>query len=149
MKKIIIVSLTVFIAYGDLFSQALPQQPVVEKTYLDKSKKQKKTGRVLLIGGGAAIASSLIVPRGKKTYDGICIGPWCDDEYKNDGIKSALFVAGALSALGSIPFSLASSKNKKRARNAVVLIDVDKISGPNALLVNNHAFPVLGLKVSL
>lgn len=149
MKKIIIVSLTVFIASGDLFSQALTPQIQFEKTYLEKSKKQKRIGRVLLIGGGAAIASSLIVPRGKQTDDGICIGPWCDDEYKNDGFRSTFFVAGALSALGSIPFSIASSKNRKRARNAAVLIDLEKISSLNALLLNNHSFPVLGFKLSL
>ncbi len=68
------------------------------------------------------------IPRGKLVYDGIYIYAFCTDEYKNDGIKGTFAVVGILSMLGSIPFYLAASKNKRRANAATVSINNQKIS---------------------
>ncbi len=149
MKKVMLLTFTLLVTTGILFSQVIQPQPMVQNDYLTKSKKQKKIGRLLLIGGGTLLATSLIVPRGKLVYDGICIGPWCNDEYKNDDIKSAFFIAGGVSALASIPFSIASSANRKRAKKAIAFIDFENQTALNAVAIGNHSFPVVGLKLKL
>ena len=83
--------------------------------YLTRSKNQHKAALILLGGGAALIATSFVIPRGDLVHDGICIGAYCSDKYKNDGIKTGFFVAGAVAALSSIPFFIASKKNKRRA----------------------------------
>ncbi len=37
------------------------------------------------------------------------------NDYKNDGIKATFVLSGSLAMLGSIPFFIAASKNKKKA----------------------------------
>lgn len=144
MKKIIILSFIFLVLTGIVFCQATQEQSLTQTDYWNKSKKQKKTARILLIGGGALIMSSFIIPKGELVSDGFCSGAWwCDDEYKNDNLKGAVFIAGALAALGSIPFSIASSKNRKRTKNATVFIDVEKYPALNALLLRNQSFPVV------
>lgn len=144
MKKIIVLSVTLLVLIGTVICQVTQEQSLTQSDYSNKSKKQKKTARILLISGGALVASSFIIPKGELVSDGFCSGAWwCDDEYKNDNLKGAVFIAGALAALGSIPFSIASSKNRKRTKNATVFIDVEKYPALNALLLRNQSFPVV------
>ena len=86
------------------------QRSIEQQDYLKKSKAQKKTARILLAGGAILIATAFIIPRGDLVEDGICIGIYCSDKYKNDGIKTALLLTGAGSALISIPFLLHQKK---------------------------------------
>lgn len=97
------------------FTQQTNSERSLNTDYLAKSKKQKKAALILLGGGIGLIATSLIIPKGDLVYDGICIGAFCNDKYKNDGLKSGLFIAGAVAALGSIPLFIASGKNKRRS----------------------------------
>lgn len=149
MKKIIILMLLLAFATTS-FSQQIDQKQSLQQTdYLKKSKKQKKAGRILLAVGTGLIAASFIIPRGDLVYDGICIGAYCTDKYKNDKIKSAVLVAGGITALGSIPFYIASSKNRKRAKALSVSFKRD-----NAFIVNNYnsvniSYPAISLNIGL
>ncbi len=70
-----------------------------------------------MLGGGAAlVVTGVIIPKGEsKGFTGSFYGvPNAVEEYKNDGIKAAFGLAGSLSMIGSIPFFVASRKNKKR-----------------------------------
>ena len=97
---------------GSLATTSFCQQAT---DYLQKSKKQKKTGLIFLVAGAGLIITSAIIPKGELVDDGICIGAYCSDKYKNDGIKAAFGISGIASMLGSIPFFIASGKNKKRS----------------------------------
>src|SRR5688572_11762042 len=110
MRQIIICTMLILVA-SNLFSQQTAKSPLPGQDYLEKSKKQKRTGTILLASGAGLIVTSFIIPRGELEEDGMCVGVWCDDKYKNDGIKSAFFIAGGISALGSIPFFIVSGKN--------------------------------------
>ena len=149
MKKFIIIAI-LFVFATTSFSQQKIQKHVLTQTdYLQKSKKQKKTGSILLAGGAGLIITAFIIPRGKLVYDGICIGAYCSDKYKNDGIKSAFFIAGSLSSLGSIPFFIASRKNKKRANATSFIIDIEKVPVFQYATRKSQSFPVIGLRLGL
>ena len=147
MKKFIIIAI-LFVFATTSFSQQKIQKHVLTQTdYLQKSKKQKKTGSILLAGGAGLIITAFIIPRGKLVYDGICIGAYCSDKYKNDGIKSAFFVAGGISALSSIPLFIISGKNRRKATS------VSFKNENSAQLYNQNlvytSFPALRIKVNL
>ena len=71
-----------------------------------------------MLGGGAALVLiGVIIPQGESTgvqFD--LYSPSLSSEgHKNDDIKTAFAFAGVLSTLGSIPFFIASGKNKRKA----------------------------------
>ena len=115
MRQIILCTMLFLVASSSFSQQTTSQPSFTQQDYLEKSKKQKKIGTILLVGGGGLIATAIIIPKGELVYDGICVGAYCSDKYKNDGIKSAFFIAGGLSALGSIPFFIFSKKNRRKA----------------------------------
>jgi hypothetical protein len=98
-----------------------------------------------LASGGGLLATSFIIPRGELVYDGICVGIFCDDEYKNDGIKSAFLIAGGLTALGSIPFLTASGKNRRRATS--VNVTSEHSFRLNSRSIVHTSFPALIVSV--
>src|SRR5687767_14944838 len=108
MKKIIIYTMLFLFASSSFGQQTIPPLSPTLPEYLEKSKKQKRVANILLASGAVLITTSFIIPRGELVDDGICVGVWCDDKYKNDGIKSAFFIAGGLFALGSIPLYIVS-----------------------------------------
>ena len=149
MKKITFLLFFSSFAATSIGQQTNQKQNVTKTDYQAKSKKQKKTALIFLAGGTGLIATSFIIPKGEKQYDGICIGALCDDKYKNDGIKSAFFIAGAVSALGSIPFFISSSKNRKRAKAISVSFKKDNASFVNFYNKVNISYPAISLKIGL
>ena len=85
--------------------------PAIQTNYLQKSKHQKTAAWLLLGGGGTFIVTGIIIPKGDITH----VDPAGGKSYKNDGIKSVFTQTGALAMLGSIPFFIASGKNKRKA----------------------------------
>ncbi len=147
-----VISLALLLAFAATsFGQQLPASgsALTKSDYLRKSKKQNKTGLIFLTAGAGLIITSFIVPRGELVYDGICIGSYCSDKYKNDGLKSGFFISGVVSALGSIPFFIASGKNRKRANATSVFIDIEKVPMFQYATRKSQSFPVVGLRLSL
>ena len=99
---------------------------VSQDAYLSKSKKQKKTGLILLAGGAVFIATGLIIPKGDPTGH-INYLDYSED-HKNDDIKASFGLVGFVAALGAIPFYVASNKNKKRAAKTTVSINHQTIN---------------------
>ena len=150
MKSIITLTLLFVLATTSFAQQLSVSKHVLTKTdYLQKSKRQNKTGLVFLTAGAGLIITSVVIPKGELVEDNGCIGPYCDTKYKNDGLKSGFFIAGGVSALGSIPFFIASGKNKKKANAASAFLDIQKIPVLQQMGISNHSIPVLGLKISL
>ena len=106
---------------------------------------------MIFLGGGAAlIVTSLLIPQGEPTgsqFDPISGGFY--EGHKNDGIKGALILTGVISMLGSIPFFIASGKNKKRGNQASVFINMEKMPILQASVISNQSFPALGVKINL
>lgn len=121
--------------------------PFKQTDYLEKSKKQKKIARILMIGGAAVMLTSFVIPKGDLVEDGICVGPYCDDKYKNDNLKGGLFIGGGIAAIASIPFFIASSRNRKKAASLGLRIEKIKLFPSQNLSVNS--FPVLGFQIQL
>jgi len=105
-----------FLVTSSLFSQESKVKPsLTQQDYLEKSKKLKTAARIFSIGGAALITTGIIIPEGELVYDGNCYWGWCDDEYANDGIKSAFIVSGTFAVLSSIPLFIISGKKKRKA----------------------------------
>ena len=153
MKKIIFGTILIAFAAVSFAQQSAPKQALIQTDYLQKSKKQKKAASILLAGGAGLITTAIIIPRGELVFGGIYCGPGagilCNEEYKNDGIKSAFLIAGAISALSSIPFFIASSKNKKRAKAASAFINMERAPVLQGMAFSTHSFPAAGVRISL
>jgi hypothetical protein len=148
MKKIII--LTLLLAFGTTsFCQQTVQKHSLTKTdYLLKSKKQKKIAWIFLGGGVAVAAVGAIIPKGELTGE-ISYPCLCEDVHENDDIKAGFILAGAVSALGSIPFFIASGKNKRRAMQASVFIHIEKVPVLQSAGISSRSFPALGMKIGI
>ena len=105
--------------------------------YLKKSKNQKTAAWILLGGGTALIGAGYLFGSGKRASLGDAVG----------GI--GISAIGALSALVSIPFFIASGKNKSRAMAATAYLEIQSspaFQGPTRC---NTFFPVASIKISL
>jgi hypothetical protein len=120
MKKIIPVIMLLMLASAAFSQQNNPSSTMTKQDYLKKSKNQKKVALIMLGGGTTLMLTGAIIPKGPVTRDNFL---W--NEYKNDGIRGAFVLTGFVSMLGSIPFFIASSKNKRKA--ASVHIHNEKI----------------------
>ena len=148
MKKIIISAVLFGFALATFCQQTTQKHALTKTDYLQKSKKQKKTGLILVAGGAAVVIISEVIPKGDLT-DEVSYPCLCRDVYENDNIKAALGLAGAVSALGSIPFFIAAGKNKKKANAASAFIDIQQIPKLQQTGIKNQSIPVMGLKISL
>ena len=148
MKKVIILTLLLSFATSSFCQQATQKHSLTKTDYLQKSKKQQKIAWIFLGGGVAMFAVSAIIPKGELTGE-ISYPCLCKDVRENDDIKAAFMLAGAVSALGSIPFFIASGKNKRRAMRASVFIDMEKIPVLQSSGISNQSFPALGVRINL
>lgn len=130
-----------------LFSQVQTSPMTVKEDYLKKSKNQKKVANILLIGGGALVATGLIFPRGEEERDMSAFYIYAN--YKNDGISAVLILTGTVAMLSSVPFYLASSKNKRRARAITVNMQNQDILIPSNSTLILKRQPSVTLKLPL
>ncbi len=121
-----------------------PVQPL-KTDYLKKSKVQKTAAWIFLGGGGALLLTGFIIPQGEVTQENIF---WFD-EHKNDNIKSGLVLSGTLAMLGSIPFFIASSKNKTKAEGMVVLLKTEKLTSFRYQSFKQNSYPALSVRITL
>jgi hypothetical protein len=147
MKKILFFATMFLISASSFSQQTNPEKAVTLQDYLKKSKNQKKAGSILLAGGAVLIITGIVIPKGDLTESGACVGSLCDVKYENDGIKSAFFILGSVSALSSIPLFILSKKNRRKATSIGFKIE-------NTVQLNKQSFvytrfPSLRMKVNL
>jgi hypothetical protein len=92
-------------------------QEMTKQDYLEKSRKQKNTGFILLGGGAALFAVGTIVSvNSGVNYATSCLGANCSSSAE-DGFTAGgvMMLVGALSAVGSIPLFISAGNNRKKA----------------------------------
>ena len=95
MKKILLLSLAVLVHVSGITQQISPQSQLTKQDFLYKSKKQLKTGLILLGGGTTLIVAGII------TYQ------------KGPG-SFILAGLGLLADVSSLPFFVASARNRRK-----------------------------------
>ncbi len=150
MKKTLVASLIMMFSITS-FSQAITTEvPAVKTDYLQKSKKQKTAAWVLMGGGTALFLTGFAIPEGEY----ISSGNFWDDlfwggHHKNDEIKSTFWGIGTLSMLGSIPFFLASGKNKRKAENISASFKMESRTFIQQNAITRTHYPAFSIKLPL
>lgn len=147
MKKLIIWTLLLVFVIASFGQQrSSPKSMLTHADYLRKSRGQKKTAWILLAGGATFLAAGIVIPNGDVT--GYSVYP-ARTTYKNDGIKAAFGLTGAACMLGSIPFFLASGKNKRKALTASVFMDSEQRQVLQFAKISYIAYPAVKMKIIL
>jgi hypothetical protein len=114
---------------------------------LQKAKKQKKAGVIMLSAGGAtALVGTILV---FANADKELVNVFTED--KNDAgfvIGTMMLLTGSASVIGSIPLFIASSKNYKKA-DARVSLDFRNLRVPGFQQQTMITYPALSVKWSL
>ena len=144
MRHIFCLLMMIVLSVCSYAQQTTPQIELKE-SLLEKSKKQKKAGFIMLIGGAALIGTAILLPRGE--YEGWELDPitGISESYSNDGIKGVFGLTGVLSMLGSIPVFMASSRNNKKAMS----LSLKTETAPQLQNSNWVSVPVPSLTVRL
>ncbi|MEO6135370.1 MAG: hypothetical protein ABIP35_09465 [Ginsengibacter sp.] len=137
MKKIVLLQLIIVVLSSQLFAQT-------KDDYLLKSNHQKTAAWVMLGGGTALLAVGGII--GIHSFSNLLTGQF-EKAGNTLGLASILSITGGAAMLGSIPFFIASSKNKHKA------VSLALGSQPMPALLKNitgRAFiPSLNVQISL
>ena len=135
MKKIMVVFLILTFSFSS-FSQQIEPDPVLTKQdYLIKSKKQKTTGWILLGTGTTTVIVGAIVDDAKNTRT---------EQSLTGGI---IVVSGIICGLTSIPFFIASGKNKRKALS--LSLNFQKIPSLNKMETSTFNYTGFNLKIIL
>lgn len=123
MRKVLFFFATLFVIFS-AYGQQNSELPHTADYYLQKSFKQRKTGKTLLLGGlGMTIAGGAIFTLG-----------WDNDQEALATIGGGLFLAGIASDIACIPFYIAAGENKKKAASLSLQIQKNDLpSGPNTV----------------
>jgi hypothetical protein len=117
-KNLLLMACLLVVFAGNV--QPLPQQAAVSKSdaelrqfYLQKAKHQKTAGLVFLIGGLGLMAAGIGQADTDWTINLFPNSSTPLRESKQKGL--GLFIAGGISTLTSLPFILASGRNRRKA----------------------------------
>ena len=147
MKHLVICTVVLLFALSASAQLIDQKSTMTAEKYMDKSKKQRKVGRILLGAGAGLIIVDAVITKGELVKEGI---PWLEnldpDEHKNDGVKAVFMSAGVASALASIPFFIISKKNSRRANSMGFKVEKSK----NIIGLKSYSipFPALAFKVN-
>ena len=139
MKKQILFLLSL-LYFLNISAQTVDSSPQQVSILNNKSKKQKSTGWILL-GGGAGV-----------TLIGAAIGVanvWDEIIFEERGATDAanvMVISGLVSMAGSIPFFIASGKNRKKAA-ALVFIKMENSSYVSQYTITEKKYPAITLSV--
>lgn len=153
MRKIIFYTLLLVIPVATFCQKTNDSLSVVKTDYLKKSKNQKTAAWVLLGGGLVLTTTSIVMATSKVTEDYVNViagvfssEPPPQNDYTAENI---LLITGTASMLASIPFFIASKKNKRRAIDMSANIKME-----NARMIQYQSFvqtsyPAIALKIKL
>lgn len=145
MKQLLVFFIN-FIIFFEVSGQQLSVQ-LSKDDYLKKSKRQQTTGIVLVSGGFAVSAVGLVVAVVSTPFaiaDGFG-GNTGGTESMRKG--TALIYTGLIAMAGSVPFFVASGKNKKKAMQANITFHVSKFTPEASAILRQKHIPCVGIKV--
>jgi hypothetical protein len=147
MKKMIFSTMMLAFAASSFGQQTAPKQNPnwQESDYYKKSKSQKTLAWVFLGTGTAMIVGGMIahfnyINDENNPFAGID-GTFTTGE--------AIAGAGLLVASGSIPFFISSAKNKRRAKEGSVFIDMEHAEILQGTAFSSRSFPAVGFRIRL
>ena len=147
MKKQIVIILLLAIS-ASIFGQkdSIPQT-FTSTDYLKKSKKQNTTGWILLGSGFAVAAAGVIVgiTGTAEEFAGIFTG----DKSNTLEAGAVMSYIGTAAMLGSIPFFIASAKNKRKAREVAFSLKLETRSMVQKSSIIQSGYPALTVKLRL
>ena len=153
MGKIMFYTLLLVIPATTFCQKTNDSISVVKTDYLKKSKNQKTAAWVLFGGGLVLTTTSIVMATSKVTEDYVNViagvfssEPPPQNDYTAENI---LLITGTASMLASIPFFIASKKNKRRAIDMSANIKME-----NARMIQYQSFvqtsyPAIALKIKL
>jgi hypothetical protein len=148
MRNIIFCTIVLSFALSASAQQTGQKATVNQENYFDKSKKQKKVGRILLAVGAGLLITGAVIPQGELTEEGIPgLELFAPDKHKNDGVKTVFITGGVITALASIPFFIVSKKNSRRAASMGFRLEKSKNIIDQQLV--SIPIPALAFKVNL
>ena len=138
MKKIIVLALLLIVSATSFSQQTTASPPLTKQDYLQKSKSQKSTAWLLIGVGTAVLAGTLI-----SAATSVCIGGGCTKK----SFPAVAVGLGGAAVVGSIPFFMASSRNKKKGMS----LSFKNETAPQLQKdgFTNRSVPSLTLKISL
>ncbi len=156
MKKFIILTMLVAITTASFAQQTTPnqQQASPNQNWRDsdlykKSKTQKTVGWVLVAAGSIGLTATLIADM-SQGVESTFVGILSDGTYKS-AYKSytGYYVLGGVAVAGGIYLLGTSSRNKRKAKEASVYINMENAPVLQGAAFSYQSFPVLGLKIPL
>lgn len=147
MKKLLVIYLFLIISISSFSQQTNSQQDISQEFYLKKSKTQKTTAWILLGGGAILTSAGLVIGFNEALvqFGGI----FTTEEEKTSNAGEVLFYTGLVSMAGSIPFLIASSKNKKKAGSISTSIKMESRTNIQQQTFVRSSYPAVSVKFSL
>jgi len=147
MKKIIILTMLLAFVAISFAQQIAPKEDMnwKESDYYKKSRTQKTVAWIFLGSGVALFTGGLIAHYNYVNDSGDVLAGY----YTGLSTGEAVAIVGVVVAGGSIPFFIASSKNKKKAKAGSVFINMEKASVLQGTVFSNQSFPAMGVRIPL
>ena len=139
MKKQLLFLLAL-LYISNISAQTVYSSPQQVSILDDKAKKQKTTGWILL-GGGAGVALIGSAIGVANVWDEIIF-----DERGGLDAANVMLITGLVSMAGSIPFFIASGKNRKKAA-ALVFIKMENSSYASQYTITKKKYPAITLSI--
>ena|SRR5690606_8377418 len=140
MKRSFLILLCL-LYFLNISAQNIESSPQQVLRLSDKAKKQKSTGWILL-GGGAGVTLIGAAIGVANVWDEILL-----EERGAVDAASVMVITGLVSMAGSIPFYIASGKNRKKAA-ALVFIKMENSSYISQYTKTDINYPAITLSVS-
>ena len=153
MKKIILYTLLLAFPVA-VFCQSIPNDmPAIKTDYLKKSNNQKTAAWLLLSGGFALTVTSALIaaPKVTEDYGNALVGIFSAEPVpqSNYTAENILLATGTASMLASIPFFIASKKNKRKAMDISANIKMENSRMLQYRSFVETSYPAIALKINL
>jgi len=153
MKKIILYTLLLAFPVA-VFCQSIPNDmPAIKTDYLKKSNNQKTAAWLLLSGGFALTVTSALIaaPKVTEDYGNALVGIFSAEPVpqNNYTAENILLATGTASMLASIPFFIASKKNKRKAMDISANIKMENSRMLQYRSFVETSYPAIALKINL
>ncbi len=145
MRKIIFIAFLLIFSSTSFSQQTSPPASLTKSDYLKKSKKQNTAAWILLGGGFACTTTGLILGINGVTEE--IAGIFTGEQSNTFEAGAVLFYTGLASMLGSIPFFIASTNNKRKANNLSASFKIENGSYLYKASMIKTGYPAIAVKI--